>query len=471
MPDFAVSTTFRARDKISPAFTRMGNSADNFRKRASYSFNRASRSASGFGNVLRRLGPYLSGYMLFRFANQSIEAWKNQESAVSNLEAGLKSTNNAIGLTSKRLQGMASDWQKVGIFADEDIIQNVTAQLLTFGSITKDNFNEMQAAAMDITAKLYGIKASGEQLRDVTIMLGKAMDDPARGMTALRRRGIQFTKQQMNMIKVMQQVEGREKAQAYLLKEINKLYGGTNIALRNTSAGMERAAHMQLGDTMERLGKELMPVKIQLLQLANLILPKIADALPYIIGFIKKFGAAIPMLIIALKTWKTVQIGLNAVLIANPIGLIIMGIYALTMKIKNFHDQWKQIEPEFLKSWETVKQGFSGFVDGIKNGFSRFINYIRNFISQLVGYIQKIPGVGSMVENYKKYIGVVKKFQDQKNQLASNMTAPNAGSSEKQSIRFSGELNINNAPTGSTVTSQTRGAARPIQMNLVGVNP
>ncbi len=82
---------------------------------------------------------------------------------------------------------MASDIQGIGIFGDEAILQNVTAQLLTFGNITKANFNRAQKAVADVTAKLKGVKATSEDLRSTSVMLGKALDDPVRGLGALRR--------------------------------------------------------------------------------------------------------------------------------------------------------------------------------------------------------------------------------------------------------------------------------------------
>jgi len=306
MPDMAVRTQFTAVDRVSATFGRMGAAADKFSRRGSAIFARLNKASDSFLGGIKGYLPVLGAAGVLKFANSSIEAWHEQETAVANLEAGLKSTNNAIGTTSKQFQNMASDWQKIGIFGDEAILQNVTTQLLTFGSVTKKNFNEMQGAAMDITAKLYGVKASSEQLQGVTIMLGKAMDDPARGMTALRRRGIQFTEQQENMIKVMQRTEGREKAQAYLLKEINKLYGGTNVALRKTAAGMEIGAKNEIGDAMELVGEQLVPLKKSLLEFVLKILPPFTKALPPILKIITKLAPLLPYIVMSIAGLKVV---------------------------------------------------------------------------------------------------------------------------------------------------------------------
>lgn len=471
MPDFAVVTAFKATDRISPAFRKMSGEADRFGKHARASMGMAASASGKMVSAIRGFLPVLGAAGILKFANDSIEAWKIQETAIANVEAGLKSTGGAIGLTSKQLQNMASAWQKVGIFGDEAILQNITAQLLTFGSIGKENFDKMQGAAMDITAKLYGVKASGEQLRDVTIMLGKAMDDPAKGMTALRRRGIQFTEQQENMIKVMQATQGRSIAQAYLLKEIEKLYGGVNIALRNTNAGMEIAARNKLSDTMEMTGKMLIPVKQGLFDLANLILPVINKVLPPTIDFLKEMKT--PLLVVGglILGWKAALVGLtlwqlinkgvgwikylwmmrefitavtikqwlwNAALTANPIGLITLAVAALIGAIIA------------LVHWGDELLAF----------FSKFTKFLDHPVvkSLLMG-----SGLGQVVMATNEKIKMAK-------EAGHDFDAPNkAREGTRQGVDFQGLINIAGAPRGTTISSKTRGAP-PINMALVGID-
>lgn len=53
MPDFAVSTAFTAKDKVSGIFHKMGRNAGLFGDKSSKAFGRASRAGSGFGNILK----------------------------------------------------------------------------------------------------------------------------------------------------------------------------------------------------------------------------------------------------------------------------------------------------------------------------------------------------------------------------------------------------------------------------------
>lgn len=366
MPDFAVRTAFTATDRVSPAFSRM------------------SRSANAFGSVVRGMLPVLSGAAILSFADKSIEAWKIQEAAVANVEAGLKSTNNAIGLTSQQLQDMASSLQGRGIFGDEAILQNVTAQLLTFGNIGKENFQRVQLAVTDVTAKLKGANATSQDLMSTSIMMGKAMDDPVRGMGAMRRVGISFSQAEEIAVKRMVAMNNVAGAQRLMLQAIERQYGGTNEALSKTTAGMELASKNRLGDSMELLGQQLIPVKIALFEFVNEILPYINYALP-IVGKTLK-ALKIPLLAVAggfflwklgiwgviaaqkvmmaagwikylwmmrdiiggaimrTQAWTAAQWLLNAALNANPLVFVASAILGVYYALKKLYEYWNSTE-------------------------------------------------------------------------------------------------------------------------------
>ena len=128
-------------------------------------------------------------------AAQSMRAFDEQAKAIAQVEAGLKSTGNAVGFTSKQLQQMASDLQNKTIFGDEEILKGATAQLLTFTNIAGENFARTQAVALDLATRLDG------DLKSASIQLGKALNDPVANLTALSRAGIQFSDDQKEVIK------------------------------------------------------------------------------------------------------------------------------------------------------------------------------------------------------------------------------------------------------------------------------
>jgi hypothetical protein len=189
MPDWAVNTVFKATDKMTPAFNQMSNAAD-----------KVNKGISAFGLTMGGILPILTFAGIMDFANRSMEAFKKEQAAVANVEAGLRSTKNAAGLTINQLKTMSDTLMKNSIFGDEDILQNATAQLLTFTGITSQNFARVQTVVADVTTKLKGINATGEDLHGVSIMMGKAMENPIRGLTAMRRIGISFSDSEEQMV-------------------------------------------------------------------------------------------------------------------------------------------------------------------------------------------------------------------------------------------------------------------------------
>jgi len=240
-------------------------------KKNSKSFSSMNKVGVSMIGMLKNLAIGFSVMSLFRIANFAIDSWHEQEVAIANVQAGLDSTNNAIGVTSMQFQKMAAESQKVGIFGDEKILQNLTAQFLTFGNIGASNFDRIQKSAMDVTAKLKGVNATGEDLKATAIMMGKAMDDPIRGMSAMRRVGISFSDSEVESVKIMMKHNDVIGAQNLMLQAIERQYGGTNAALAKTDAGMEKAAKNKFGDAMELLGKRLIPVKVGLLEAGSAV--------------------------------------------------------------------------------------------------------------------------------------------------------------------------------------------------------
>lgn len=496
MPDFSVRTAFTAVDGMTNTFARM------------------SKGASRFGGILSGVLPMLSGVAVMAFAEKSIQAFKDSEAAIANVEAGLKSTNNAIGITADKFSEMAAAIQSVGIFEDDAILQNVTAQLLTFGNIGAQNFDRVQRAVTDVTAKLKGINATGEDLRSTSLMMGKAMEDPIKGLTAMRRIGISFSASEEGVIKSMVRANDMLGAQNYMLSVIERQYGGTNEALGKTSAGMEILARNQLGDMMENLGKELIPVKIQLIKMATEILPKINDILPIvgdllpfiiagfvgwktamialaavhatqeIIGFYKYFKTdAIPIIqnvIKSIKTWRSSQIALNIAIKANPIGLIIGGamimIGLITTIIKKW-DTWGSVLLLFVgvfaliiapimaikMHWFAIVDAFKrgDIIGGLKEIGMMLLDMVLYPLQKILELIGKIPGIGKFATQAAT---AIQGFRE------GSKESPNKAEVEG---KYSSRTDVNIYSNGTEARADVRGngVAKINMARPIGVNP
>ena len=209
---------------------------------------RVQRNMRSMTSNMQKLGQSISKSVTVPLAGMaalSVQAFRQQAKAVAQVEQGLKSTGNTAGKTIGELKALASDLQANTLFGDEDILQNATAQLLTFTNITGQQFDRTQKAALDLATRLDG------DLKSASIQLGKALNDPVANLSALSRSGIQFSAEQKEVIKSLAETNRLAEAQTLILDELEKQYGGSAEAAAQADGGIT-----QLGNAIGDLGEE-----------------------------------------------------------------------------------------------------------------------------------------------------------------------------------------------------------------------
>lgn len=181
------------------------------------------------------------------FVVSSVAAYKEQEQALSNLNAVLKATGWAAGVTSSEMEALASNLQKTTFFGDETTIQ-AQALLLTFKSIGGDVLPKAVMAAQDMATVMK------MDLQQATIMIGKALNEPVQGIGALRRVGVQLTDQQEEMVKQFMEVNDVASAQAVIMQELNSEFGGAAEAAAKTATGSLTQLGNAFSDLKETVG-------------------------------------------------------------------------------------------------------------------------------------------------------------------------------------------------------------------------
>jgi hypothetical protein len=198
-----------------------------------------------------------------------INAATESEDAVANLDATLRSMGDVTGLSSQQLQDMAGALQEVTRYSDESII-NAEAMLLTFGNIGGETFPRATEAMLDLASK-FG------SLDQASVMLGKALNDPIAGVTALRRVGVQLTEEQEKSIKVFMEQGDIASAQAVILGELERQVGGLAEAYGETFAGKLEIFKNRLGEVQEVIGKAIIPILTQWLDKVIEFMPILED--------------------------------------------------------------------------------------------------------------------------------------------------------------------------------------------------
>lgn len=168
------------------------------------------------------------------------------------LEAVLRSTGNAAGMTKDELEELATSLSKVSIY-DDEAIKSTEALLLTFTKVGEQVFPEATQAIIDMST------AMGQDLKSSTIQIGKALNDPIKGITALQRVGVAFTEDQKKMIAAMVESGDVMGAQKIILQELSTEFGGSAAAAANTYEGQITQLKNEVGNLGETIGEDLLP--------------------------------------------------------------------------------------------------------------------------------------------------------------------------------------------------------------------
>ena len=170
--------------------------------------------------------------------------------------AVIKSTGGAAGVTADQVRNLSEKMESLNATIDDKVIQNAQNLLLTFTAIRKDAFEPTLAAVLDMNAAMGG---GEEGLQGAAIMVGKAMQDPIRGLTALRRVGVNFTKDQEKQIRALVETGDVMGAQKLILAELNREFGGSFLAQGDTTAGKVAKFKDAIEDLQKSLAAALLP--------------------------------------------------------------------------------------------------------------------------------------------------------------------------------------------------------------------
>jgi len=222
---------------------------------------KAQNAVQGFGDKLATgitAGFAVAGAAAVAFAANSISAAESVQVAdnrLKNIADSMGLYGDASDEVANRLINLAeSQEQLLGI--DAELIKAGQAQLLTFKNIavTADEaggaFDRATIAAADLAAAGFG------SIDSASIMLGKALQDPVKGLTALGRAGVTFTEEQKTLIKTLMESGKVFEAQNIILGEVERQVGGTAAA---TATASDKIA-LAFENISEEVGKALLPV-------------------------------------------------------------------------------------------------------------------------------------------------------------------------------------------------------------------
>jgi hypothetical protein len=150
--------------------------------------------------------------------------------------AVIKSTGGIANVTAGHVNELSDSlMRKSGM--DDELIHSGENLLLTFKNVRNevgagnDVFDRATTAALDLSVAGFGDMTSTSK------MLGKALNDPIKGLSAMSRAGVTFTGSQKDAIKAMVESGDILGAQKAILKEVESQVGGSAEAYGETLPG------------------------------------------------------------------------------------------------------------------------------------------------------------------------------------------------------------------------------------------
>ena len=221
----------------------------------------AQSALGGFGKSLVGIGTLVAGAFAIRgivnFGMESIIAAERAQQFNDILAQVAKTTGVLgadVGAATSRMIKFA-DAQELVIGVEAELIKEAQAVLLSFkavGASANDvggTFDRATKAAFDMAAVLK------TDARGSAVQLGKALENPIKGVTALAKAGTTFTDQQKAQIRTLVESNKLLEAQDLILTEVESQYGG---AAEAAALGSEKIK-LAFGQVQDALGAALAP--------------------------------------------------------------------------------------------------------------------------------------------------------------------------------------------------------------------
>lgn len=416
----------------------------------------ASKKVKKVGSGLKTFAASAAGLLgvgIFTAGVKSLTAaFRVQEKVEQELDQRLISTKNAVGLTAKEIKNMASNLQNVTTVGDETILSGQN-MLLTFTNIGKDVFPEVTETMLNLTASQNKGIVTLEGVKTSAILLGKALNNPIKGVSALSRVGLTLTKTQIEQIKTFQNAGNIVAAQKVILGELETQVGGTARALAQGSGAFEQLSGI-VGDLKEDIGgiivgaliplvpkiksvvlairkfvqteKGMKALKIAFITLAVIVGGIFLSSIIAMLGPLATFGIMIISTIIPavfafgatiITTIIPALFSMGVAMFAalGPIGLIILAVIGIVAVFFIFREKIKAF---FVATFEFLKAGFFKLLEFFKK-FGKFfiiaifplaaifffrdqiLEVVTGLVKKLIGFLSKVPLLGRLFKKTK----------------------------------------------------------------------
>ena len=307
--------------------------------------------------------------------------------------ANIAESMNLFGASTDQVVKRMTEFADATMLAtgvDDEIIKSTQAKLLTFKelAVTADDvggaMDRATLAALDLAAAGFG------EAEQNAVQLGKALQDPVKGITALGRAGVTFTDQEKAKIATLVESNKMLEAQDVILSAIETQVGGTAEATATGSSKMTAA----FGEMSESIGKALLPL--------------VQTLVPVMVGFfniVAENSGVVTVLAGIFAALAVAILAVNFALNANPIVKVITLIAALAAGVALLINWLVNLYGGWDKLFKDIATWLAGFVIGFKNALNAIGSFFASIFDALGGIARgALNGILGFIEGYINFI-------------------------------------------------------------------
>jgi hypothetical protein len=385
-------------------------------KEAETGLQRLGKGFKKFGKVAAA-GALVAGAAAVALGKKLFDAGE----AASTANARIESIAETVGLfgdeagdVSGRLVKLAESQAKLtGV--SRSTIKETSALLLTFKGVAASadeaggTFDRAQAAALDLAAAGFGSATGNAQA------LGKALQDPTKGLTALTRSGVTFTEEEKERIKVLQESNRLGEAQELVLAAIEGQVQGTAEATANGSDKLRES----FGVLVDNIALALAPTFDKLVVIVGKVIERLTELWethgPQVIEFVERAAAKF-------SEWM-------GVLRERVLPIVRDVIDRVVEFIAKIREWWQRVSPGVIESFKRLSEPIKELWGQVKIAFGQFrdlIGQFRSGESDGQGFQKFIDGLVNVIGLFVRGLTLAVKFSNKLRDVLLRLTGSKA---------------------------------------------
>lgn len=326
-------------------------------------FNQVESQGARMGGGLKKglglagIGAASAGIAIAGFAKTSITAFKDSEAAQGRLSDAYKRFPALASANIGALREYNTELSKKTRY-DDDATASGQAVLAQYG-VTGAQLKQLTPLVQDYAAK------TGKDMNTAAKDVGKALQGKGRALMSVGLNLKDAGSQGANFENVVKGLRGQ--------------VGGFAEREGKTAAGQSEILKNQFGELQEKVGAKLVPaltslgdILLKVIDWFDRLSPGVKTALGVLTGVL----GVVLVLTKAIQAWTAVQAMLNTVLLANPIGLVVIALAALAAALYLAWTKSETFRTIVITALQAVLNFFLGFVELFVGGAAKAFGWV-----------------------------------------------------------------------------------------------